>query len=151
MMLLKNDAYDKLVTKVNAIPLNNIDTSKFVLKTKYDTDKPKLENKILDTSDLVKKTDYNTKITEIEGKIPDISNLATKTALTTVENKIPNVSSLIKKQIITLALLRLILSYQTLVVKLLKIKMSLLKIQVLLYYFSLEMQCLMGRMVIKLI
>ena len=77
--------------------VNNIDTSGFVLKTKYDTDKSELENKIPDTSGLVKKTDYNTKITEIEGKIPDISNLATKTALTTVENKIPNVSNLVKK------------------------------------------------------
>ena len=32
--LLKKTAYDKLVTKVNSI-----DTSAFVLKTKYDTDK----------------------------------------------------------------------------------------------------------------
>ena len=29
----KKTVYDKLVAKVNAIPLNNIDTSKFVLKT----------------------------------------------------------------------------------------------------------------------
>ena len=34
--MLKN--YDKLVEKVN-----NIDTNKFVLKTKYDTDKSELE------------------------------------------------------------------------------------------------------------
>ena len=81
MMLLKNQkVFDKLVAKVNATPLNNIDTSDFVLKTKYNTDKTELEKKIPDTSGLVKKTDYNTKITEIEGKIPDISNLATKTA-----------------------------------------------------------------------
>ena len=84
--------YDKLVAKVN-----NIDNSRFVLKTKYDTDKSELENKIPDTCDLVKKTDFNTKITEIEGKIPDIINLATKTALTTVENKIPSVSNFVKK------------------------------------------------------
>ena len=32
--VVKKDVYDKLVTKVNAIPLNNIDISKFVLKTK---------------------------------------------------------------------------------------------------------------------
>ena len=49
--------YDKLVAKVN-----NIDTSGFVLKTKYDTDKPDLEKKIsdsgkkiADTNGLVKK------------------------------------------------------------------------------------------------
>ena len=68
--VVKKDVYDKLVTKVN-----NINTSGFVLKTKYDTDKSELENKIPDTSGLVKETDYNTKITEIEGKILDISNL----------------------------------------------------------------------------
>ena len=96
MMLLK------LVTKVN-----NIDTSRFVLKTKYDMDKSVLENKIPDTSGLVEKTDYDTKIAEIEVKNPDISNLTTKTALTTVENKILDVSNLAKKQIITLKLKKL--------------------------------------------
>ena len=90
--VVKKTLHDKLVAKVNSI-----DTSAFVLKTKYDTDKSELENKIPDTSGLVKKTDYNTKITEIEGKIPDASNLATKSALTTVENKIPDVSSLVNK------------------------------------------------------
>ena len=78
---VKKDVYDKLVTKVN-----NIDTGGFVLKTKHNTDKSELENKIPDTSGLVKKTGYNTKITEIESKTPDISNLATKNALTSVEN-----------------------------------------------------------------
>ena len=66
MTLLKND---KLVAKVN-----NIDTSDFVLKTKYNTDKTKLENKIPEISGLVKKANYNTKITELENKVPDISN-----------------------------------------------------------------------------
>ena len=42
--------YDKLVAKVN-----NIDTSGFVLKTKYDTDKSDVVKKIPDTSGLVKK------------------------------------------------------------------------------------------------
>ena len=84
--------YEKLVANVN-----NIDTSDFVLKTKYNTDKTELENKIPDVSNLVNKT----KLTELENKIPDISNLATKTALTTVENKIPSVSNLVKKQTMT--------------------------------------------------
>ena len=55
--LVKNDiVYDKLVAKVNAIPLNNIDTSDTsVLKTKYDTDKSELENKIPNVTDFVKK------------------------------------------------------------------------------------------------
>ena len=90
--VIKKTVYDKLVAK-----LNSINTSAFVLKTKYDADKTELEKNIPDTSGLVKKTDYNTKITEIEGKIPDASNLATKSALTTVENKIPDVSSLVNK------------------------------------------------------
>ena len=63
--------YDKLVAKVN-----NIDTSDFLLKTKYQTEKTELENKIPDVSNLVKKT----KLTELENKIPDITNLATKNA-----------------------------------------------------------------------
>ena len=97
--VVKKGVYDKLVAKVNSI-----DTSRFVLKTKYDTDKSELENKIPDTSDLVKKTDYDAKSSETEGKSPDITNLAAKTALTTVENKIPSVSNLVKKQIMTLKL-----------------------------------------------
>ena len=47
-MLLTN-VFDKLVPKVNSI-----DTSAFVLKNKYDTDKLELKNKIPDTSGLVK-------------------------------------------------------------------------------------------------
>ena len=90
--VVKKTAHDKLVAKVNSI-----DTSTFVLKSKYDTDKSELKNKIADTGGLVKNTDYNTKIAEIEGKIPDVSNLLTKTALTTVENKIPDVTNLVKK------------------------------------------------------
>ena len=93
--------YDKLVAKVNGI-----DTSGFVLKTKYDTEKTGLENKIIivkflhsefvlyanyianksklkkkitDTNGLVKRTNYNAKITKIEDKIPNISSLIKKT------------------------------------------------------------------------
>ena len=89
---VKKTVYNELVAKVD-----NIDTSDFLLKTKYNSDKKELENKIPDTSGLVKKTYYNTKITELENKIPYISNLATKIALTTIENKIPSVSNLVKK------------------------------------------------------
>ena len=88
--VVKKTVYDKLVAKVN-----NIDTSDFVLKAKYQTDKTELEKKIPNVTDFVKKT----KLTELENKIPDVSSLATKTALTAVENKIPNVNSLIKKQL----------------------------------------------------
>ena len=90
---VKNILYDKLVAKVNTVPLNNIDTNDFVLKAKYQTDKSELENKIPNMTDFVKKA----KLTELENKIPDISNLATKSALTAVENKISSVSNLVKK------------------------------------------------------
>ena len=102
--VVKNDAvkktvYDKLVAKVN-----NIDITRLVLKTTYNTDKSDLEKKISDadkkisdTSKLAKKTDLNAKITEIEGKIHSITGLATNSALIAVENKIPDVSSLVKK------------------------------------------------------
>ena len=101
--VVKKTVYDKVVAKVNSI-----DTSTFVLKTKYDTDKTELEKKIPDKSGLVKKTDHDTKIREIEGKIPNVTNLATKTALTTVQKKIPSVSIVFKKKpIIIQKLLRL--------------------------------------------
>ena len=48
--VVKKIVYDKLVAKVDSI-----DTSKFALKTKHDTDKSELENKIPDTSGFVKK------------------------------------------------------------------------------------------------
>ena len=73
--VVKKTVYDKLVAKVN-----NIDTSGFVLKTKYDADKTELEKKIPDTSNLVKKSDYNAKVSELENKTPSISGLVTTSA-----------------------------------------------------------------------
>ena len=49
-MLLKKTVYDKLAAKVN-----NIDTSEFVLKTKYQTGRSKLEKKIPNVTSFVKK------------------------------------------------------------------------------------------------
>ena len=73
--VVKKDVYDKLAAKVN-----NIDTSDFVLKGKYQTDKTELKKKL----------------TGLENQIPDVSSLATKTALTAVENKMLSFNSLIK-------------------------------------------------------
>ena len=56
--VVRKTVYDKLVAKVDII-----DTSDFVLKTTYNTDKTELQNKILHTSALVKKNNYSTKIT----------------------------------------------------------------------------------------
>ena len=80
--------YNKLVAKVN-----NIETSDFVLKTYYQTDKTELEKKITNVTGFVKKAN----LSELENKIPDVSNLVTKNALTTVENKIPTATSFVKK------------------------------------------------------
>ena len=55
--VVKKTEYNKLVTKVH-----NIDTTGFVLKTSYETDKSDLEKKISDA----------------EKKIPDASDLAKK-------------------------------------------------------------------------
>ena len=60
MMLLKIFAYDKFVTKVN-----DIDTSGFVLKTKYTADKSDLKKKISDT----------------DNKIPDTTRLVKKQSI----------------------------------------------------------------------
>ena len=49
--VVKKTVYDTSVAKAD-----NINTSGFVLKTKYDADKSEIENKIPDTSGLVKKT-----------------------------------------------------------------------------------------------
>ena len=50
MMFFKKTVYYKLVAKVNSI-----DTSDFVLKTKYNTDKSELEKKFLILALLLKK------------------------------------------------------------------------------------------------
>ena len=83
--------------------VNNINTTGFVLKTTYDTDKSDLEKKndadkkIPDTKNLVRKTDLNAKFTEIEGTIPSTTNLATNSALTVVKNNIPDFRSLVTR------------------------------------------------------
>ena len=82
----KKTVYDKSV-KID------IDTSGFVLKTKYDTVKTESKNKIPDTGRLVKKLDYNAEIIEIENKLISSSGLATNTALTTVNNKISRLTT----------------------------------------------------------
>ena len=50
---VKKTIYDKLVAEVRSI-----NTSRFVLKTKYDTDKSEIENKIPDIIGLFKKIDF---------------------------------------------------------------------------------------------
>ena len=97
--VIKKTEYNKLVTKVNGV-----DTTNFVLNTKYEKDGSdfedkinKVDKKIPEVSDLVKKTDFNAKIAEVEGKIPSTTGLTTSSALTAVENTIPDVSSFVKK------------------------------------------------------
>ena len=77
--------------------LTLVGLSKF-LKTKYDADKLKLDNKIPDTSKLVKNVDYSANIIGMKSKISSIRGLPTNSALTAVKNKIPDVSRLDKKK-----------------------------------------------------
>ena len=58
--VVKKTEYDKLVGKVD-----NIDTTKFVLKTKYEKDGP----------------DFEDKISKTDRKIPDVSSLVKKQIL----------------------------------------------------------------------
>ena len=96
--VVKKTEYSSLKTKVD-----NIDTSSFVTKTKFENDISDLDDKIDKTdSDLVKKS----ALTAVENKIRDISSLTRKSALTALENKIPNVTSFVKKQILILRLLK---------------------------------------------
>ena len=68
--VVKNDVVKKTVYNKLAVKINNIDTSDFVLKTKYQTNKTELEKKIPDLTDPVKKT----KVTDLQNKIPDVSS-----------------------------------------------------------------------------
>ena len=95
----KKTDFDTLKTK-----FDSTDTTKYVLKTKYDTKVGDLKLKIPDVKGLLQKSTFNSKITEIEGKIttaegkiPDISGLATNTAASSVENKILDISGLATK------------------------------------------------------
>ena len=53
--LIKNNVVKKTVCDKLAAKVNNIDTSNFVLKTKYQTDKTELEKEIPDVTDFAKK------------------------------------------------------------------------------------------------
>ena len=110
--VVKKTAYDKLATKVN-----NINTSEFALKTKFQIDKAELEKKIPD--DLVKKA----KLTELENKIPDVSSLATKTALVVLQKKIMTQKSVSLKKNLLIIIMTSILLLQSLKLKLLIILM----------------------------
>ena len=65
---VKNDVVKKAVYEKLAAKVNNIDTSDFILKPKYQEDKAEVEKKVPEVTDFVKKT----KLTELENKIPDV-------------------------------------------------------------------------------
>ena len=60
--VVKNDVVKKTVYNKLVANVDNITTNDFVLKTKYDTDKTELENKIPDINDLVTKAQMLLKI-----------------------------------------------------------------------------------------
>ena len=95
----KKTDFNTLKTKVDGIH-----TTKFVSKTKYDSEVGDLKLKIPDISALLQNSTFNSKITEIEnkittaeGKIPDISGSTTKGEVTNVENKIPDTDAFVKR------------------------------------------------------
>ena len=53
--IVKNDAVKKTLCKKLVAKVNNINTSAFVLKTRYQTDKTELVKKIPDVTNFVKK------------------------------------------------------------------------------------------------
>ena len=90
--VVKKPESNGLVSKIN-----NIDTTGFALKTKYDTDIREInktirkgsgaaskddldavKNKVPNVSGFLLTSVFNSKITEVENKIPDIKNLASK-------------------------------------------------------------------------
>ena len=73
--VVKNDVVKKTEYSLSKTKVNNIDTSSYVTKTKF-------ENDISDLDDKTDKTDK---------KIPDVSGLVKKSALTAVENKTPDI------------------------------------------------------------
>ena len=116
--VVKKTEYNSLKAKAD-----NIDTTNFFKKTKYEADGVDLENKISDVKTIIEKGSgvaskddldaaknkipnvsgflltsvFNSEITEVENKIPDIKNLASQTELTAVENKIPDTSNVVTK------------------------------------------------------
>ena len=113
--VVKNDVVKKTEHNTLKNKVDAIDTSTFVLRTKFTTDTnalddkiDKIENKIPDISGLATKSSVTRLITEqedytdkVKKKIPDISGLASKTELTAVENKIPDVSGLASASALT--------------------------------------------------
>ena len=99
--VVKNDVVKKTDYNVLKSKVDGVDVSKYVGKTKYETDGKAIYDKI----DAVEKkihvlTDFVTTARFNHEK----NLLATKTALTTVENKIPDVSTLATKAIMKLVL-----------------------------------------------
>ena len=97
-----NDTTTKTSINNLNIIIDNIDLTKYVLKSNYDTKVGNLELKIPDVSGLLQTSSFNSKVNELENKTktteckPDITNLATKSSVTAVENKIP-VNGFVKK------------------------------------------------------
>ena len=96
--VVKNDVVKKTVDEKLVTKVDHIDTTRFILKTKYDTDESDLEKKIPKNkiSDMIK----------IANAVGKLGGAGTKSGLTAVENKIRDASGLVKKQIIILKFLK---------------------------------------------
>ena len=109
--VVKNDIVKKTDYNTLKSKVDGIDVSKYVGRTKYETDGKAIydkidavEKKIPVLTNFVTTARFNhekkllatkTTLTTVENKIPDVSGLATASALTAVKNKIPDITSLI--------------------------------------------------------
>ena len=109
--VVKNTNFNTRKTKINNLNKKIPDAITLIHTSQYNTDKKKLEKKLVDlqidkkmprTSGLVTTSVLNTKIGLVENKIPDTTNLVTASVLNTkfskVENKISDYARYITTQ-----------------------------------------------------
>ena len=112
-------------TKVTEIEnkLTNHNHDKYIDTSKFNTLATNVFNARIVQADLKAKTDFDAKLSKLNRKITKnkSKHLLAENELNTLENKIPDVINLVKKQIVTLNLMRLILKYQVLMIKLAKL------------------------------
>ena len=103
--------------------LTNHNHDKYIDTSEFNKLAVHVFNARITQANLITKTDFDAKLSSLNRKITKkkSKHLLVQNELTTLENKILMLAVLLKKQIITLKLLKLILRYQTLMVKLRKI------------------------------
>ena len=100
--VISNDLTTKTSTNNLKTKVDGIDLSKYVFRSKYDSEISNLKLKIPNISNKLDASTFNSNVSELETKIktaerkPDISNLASKTKFKNIQNKIPDVNGFVK-------------------------------------------------------